>query len=131
MTFTYAGDMSTDLEKVRFHIGDTVSSAGPRPSTVAASTNFTDEELGGVISTQGSWQKAVAAVFDALASAWAVFPDSKVGQRSESLSQVSDNYRKLAARWYDEYGASGDGLAGASSAIRQDGYGDDYEADEV
>jgi len=51
MAFTYAGDLGTDRDKVRFYINDRVSGSGPRPSD----GNFTDDEISGLITAEGNW----------------------------------------------------------------------------
>lgn len=98
MTFTYVGDLSTDLDKVRFHIQDTVSGSGPKPSD----GNFTDEELDGLLDGVDSWTKAVAEAFKALSAAWSGYVDISAGPRRESLSQIAERYAKLAVEWGGE-----------------------------
>ncbi len=126
MAFTYAGTLSTDLDKVRFYIGDTVSSAGPKPSD----GNFTDAELSGLITAEGSWQRAVAGAFETLSSVWAGRVDHTAGPRSKSMSQVADRYAKLAAEWRIKYGGSTTG-AGTRHPTRVDGYSSDVASDAV
>lgn len=126
MTFTYAGDMSTDLEKVRFYIQDTVSGSGPKPSD----GNFTDEELGGLITVEGNWQRAVAGAFEVLSSSWTTYADIRVGPRSESYSQIAEKYAQLASGWRSRYGGSATG-AGTRHPTRIDGYSSNVSADEV
>ena len=77
MAFTYLGDLSTDLDKVRFNIGDTVASSGPKP----ASGNFTDAELGGLITSEGSWEKATAALKTVLEK----YPQGEYTRRAAEL----------------------------------------------
>lgn len=125
MTFTYLGDLSTDLDKVRFSISDKVASDGPQPD----GTNFTDEEIGGLITTEGSWQKAVAACFDTLAAVWTQYNDIGAGPHRESLSQIANGYRALAKRWRDEFGSTA--RARVRPMTRVDGYSDDIPANEV
>ena len=125
MTLTYAGDYSTDLEKTRFHLSDTTTSSGPRPT----GANFTDEVLTPLITAQGTWQRAVAVVLDVLATEWSRYSDITVGPRRESYSQIAGNYRKQAAQWRKDYGI----LPGAlvAGVIRVDGYSDDITSDDV
>ena len=63
---TYKGDLSTDLDRVRFYLGDTddVTFVGPKPD----GSFFGDDELNGLITLEGSWQRAVAAGFETLAA---------------------------------------------------------------
>lgn len=126
MTFTYVGDLSTDLDKVRFHIQDTVSGSGPKPSD----GNFTDEELGGLITVEGAWQRATAGAAEILASAWATYTDLKVGPRSEALSKIADSWREQAETWRDTYGSTSGG-AGSRHPTKIDGYSDDIAANAV
>ena len=125
MTLTYAGDYSTDLDKIRFHIADTTASSGPRP----AGANFTDEVLTPLITAQGTWQRAVAVVLDVLATEWSRYADITVGPRRESYSQIADSYRKQAAQWRKDNSI----LPGAlvAGVIRVDGYSDDITSDDV
>ena len=122
MTFTYAGDLSTDLDKVRFYIQDTTENSGPKPG----GSNFTDEELEGLIDTEGSWQTAAAAGFEVLASVWATYADLAVGPRRESYSQIAERYQEMAQDWRAKHGASGGG-AGYRAVTRVDGYSDDED----
>lgn len=127
MTVTYDGDLSTDLEKLRFYTGDTVSGSGPRPGD----RNFTDAELNPLITLEGSWEKAVAAVFEALTAEWASQPDIRVGPRSESRSQPAKEFRKKAEEWRAAYGG---GLTARMISVgvnRADGYSVDIPSDAV
>lgn len=49
MTFTFDEALTADRDKVRHHIGDTDS----------ARAWFTDEHIAGIITLEGTWQKAV------------------------------------------------------------------------
>jgi hypothetical protein len=125
MAFTYVGDLSTDLDKVRFHIQDSTENSGPLPGD----GNFTDAELNGLITEQGAWQRAVAAAFDVLGSAWAIYADKTVGPRSESLSQIAERYEERAEKWREKYGLAD--TAGTSFLRRIDEYSDDVSHDEI
>ena len=127
MTFTYVGDLSTDLDKVRFYINDKVASSGPLPS----GTNFTDEELGGLITAEGSWERAVAASFETLSAAYAGLVDFAIGPRKENLSQTADRFGELANDWRDKYGTSTSSTTGSRAMTKVDGYSDDVAADDV
>lgn len=95
MAFTYRGDLSTDRDKVRFHIRDVAEESGPLPDD----GNFSDEELDGLIALSDDWAVAVAEAFRALSTAWANYADISAGPRKESLSQISERYSKLADEW--------------------------------
>lgn len=98
MTFTYVGDLSTDLDQIRFEIQDTVSGTGIKPGN----GNFTDEEINGVLAIAGSVNAAIGMLYKALWIAWARYVDTRIGPRDEKLSQVANHYKALAA----SYGAS-------------------------
>ena len=125
MAITYEGDLSTSLDKVRFYLNDKVSGDGPLP----AKANFTDNELNGLITNEGSWQKAVAGAFEILASAWATYADIQVGSRRESLSQIAASYQKQAENWRKQHGTTG--MTGTRAMTKVDGYSDDIASDEV
>ena len=57
MAFTYLGTLATDRDKARFYLRDVKEDSGPRP----ADANFSDAETDGLITVEGSWQRAVAA----------------------------------------------------------------------
>ncbi len=120
MAFTYAGDLSSDREKVRFYLQDAVSGSGPKP----ADANFTDEELDGLITAEGSWQRAVAAGFETLAAAWRRYPTFKADGLSLNRSDIAKGYSTQAKEWRRKYGGSGGG-AGSRAVTRADGYSDD------
>jgi hypothetical protein len=129
MTFTYDGTMATDLDFIRLKIVDTTASSGPKPGTGTA-TNFTDEEINGLKTLEGTKERAVAALYEVLAAAWARSVDSKIGPRDEKLSKIADNYLKLAKQWRDEFGqGSATGLY-VGFVTRVDGYSDDIAGDE-
>lgn len=94
-TFTYLGDMSTELDQMRFALSDTVEGSGPFPG----GGNFTDGELNGLSTNEGDWKSAVGAAFGMLAARWAKYVNISTGPRSEALSIISDKYAKLAKEW--------------------------------
>lgn len=100
MTFTYIGDLSTDLDEIRFTIGDTVSGSGIKPNN----GNFTDEEIAGLLSLEITTGRTIARLYETLSAIWAKFIDTKMGSRDEKLSQVSARYAALAKKYRDEYG---------------------------
>lgn len=124
--FSYIGDLSTALDKVRFHLNDTDPAGGPLPQD----KNFSDTELDGLISAEGSWQRAVAAGFEMLAGAWARYPDVDDGAISLRRSNISRTYAEQAAMWRRRYGQP-TGAFGTMTPTRVDGYSDDVAVDEV
>lgn len=102
MAFTYIGDLSTDLDKIRFRIQDTVENSGPKP----LNGNFTDEEINGLLTIEGTVGRTEAALYETLESAWANYIDTEIGSRDEKQSQVAKRYAAKAARARKDYGYS-------------------------
>jgi hypothetical protein len=125
MSFTYLGTLATDLDKVRFHIQDTSWESGPKP----ADANFTDEEIAGVLTTEGTWQRTVAALFEVLAGVWGRHVTFTADGVSVNQSDVARYYREQAAEWRRKYGtaAAATGGFGTSTVARADGYSDDLD----
>jgi hypothetical protein len=126
MTFTYAGTLATELDEIRFKIADTVSGSGVKPS----GGNFTDEEISGLLSKEGSVGRTVAAIFENLAGIYANYVDSKIGPRDEKLSQRAASYRALAKQWREQYGFGSVTLA-TGFVTRVDGYSQDIDSGTV
>lgn len=125
MTFTYVGDLSTDLDKIRFNVQDTVESSGPKPGD----GNFTDEEIAGAITQAGDWERAVAVLFEALAAVWTRHADIRVGPRQQSFSQVAGGFRKQAEKWKKDHNIQAP--ITVAGWIPVDGYSDDVTTDDV
>lgn len=125
MSFTYLGTLATDLDKVRFHVQDTEYDAGPKP----ADANFTNEEINGLITTEGTWQRAVAGLFETLAATWGRHVTFNADGVSVSQSDVARYYSEQGKLWRKKWGnASGStGSFGSSTVIRKDGYSDSYD----
>ena len=102
MTFTYAGALATDEEKIRFYINDVSSGSGPLPSD----TNFTDEELDALIASEGNWQRATAAAFETLAAAWTRHVTFTADGLSIRRSDIADGYTEKAALWRKRWGSA-------------------------
>jgi hypothetical protein len=120
MAFTYTGTLDSDLERVRFYVGDTVSGNGPRPNDL----NFTDAELAGLISTEGSWQRAIAAGCEVLAVEWTRFTTFSADGASVSQSDVAAGYREQAKLWRRKAGG-----VGSRAVTRADGYSHDLDSE--
>ena len=125
MAFTYDDDLSSDRGKVRFYIQDTTDGGGPKPN----GANFTDAEIDGLVMAEGSWQKAVAGAYEALAAIWAKFADITAGPHRESLSQVAEGYRKQAMKQREIHGSSSRMTVGWQTRV--DGYSQDVAANET
>ena len=131
MAFTYNGELSTDLDKVRFYIQDTVSGSGPKPSD----GNFTDDEVTGLLTVEGSWQRAVAASYEALAAAWRKHVSFQADGLRMDRSDIAKSYAEQAKQWRVKYGGAGStsttGKAGSRAVTRVDGYSSDITNQEV
>ena len=121
MAFTYLGTLATSRDKVRFYLGDKTENAGPLPSDA----NFTDAEIDGLISAEGSWQKAVAAGFETLAARWRRYPDFRADGLSVNRTDIADGYLAQAKEWRRTYGRGGG--AGSRAVTHIDGYSDDKD----
>lgn len=124
MAFTYLGDLSTDTDKVRFYVGDTVSGRGPRPE----SANFTDAEIAALISLEGGWQSAVAGCFEALSAAWQDSPVFGVSELGTTHGRIAEGYAAKAREWRARAGSSVLSGMGTVKLLRKDAYSDDVNA---
>jgi len=129
MAVTYLGTYATDLDKVRENIRDTVENAGPRP----ADANFADAVINGIITAEGSWQRAVAACFEMLAAEWRRHPSYSTDGLKLDRSDIADGFDKIAAKWRADFGRAAKSYSPAYVAgqINQDGYSDDVTNDDV
>ncbi len=118
MTFTYAGALATDKEKVRFEIGDTTVNAGPRPD----SSNYSDEEIAVILTEEGSVGRAAARLCEVLAREWSALAGSvKMADYSESLSDRAAYFAAQAADLRARYGESRPGMVQVD-VMRVDGF---------
>jgi hypothetical protein len=109
--FSYNDDLDANRDKVRFWLQDTVKSKGPKPSN----GNFSDQEIDGLITIEETWQRAVAAGFEVLASAWAKEGSFSVFNGQFTKSTASSYYMQMAKQWRDDYGADDIATAGLGS----------------
>lgn len=123
--FTYDDTLSNDRDRVRFAIQDTAIDAGPKPG----GGNFTDNEIDGLVTLEGEWQRAVAAAFEALAAIWTQYADLSEGPHRESLSQIARRHSENAALWRARSGSATP--ARVAGIIKKDGYSDDVPSDDV
>lgn len=128
MAFTYTGTLSTDLEKVRFNIGDTIEGRGVKPDRTAS--NFSDAEITGLLTIEGTWQRATAAAFEALAATWAAYPQTYNNDTSSRNWDAAREFRAQAKEWRDQYGYGDTGASSFSSVTmtRADGYSNNLDA---
>jgi len=130
MAFTYLGTLATNRDKVRFYTGDT--SNAPDAGIKPGGYNFSDAEIDGLVTAEGNWQRAVAAVYEAMAALFAQEVDEKNEKISMMYSQKAARYQTLAEKWRKDYGRStGGGTVTTSALTRIDGYSSDISADEV
>lgn len=128
MSFTYTDKLSDSRSKVRFYLQDTVVNEGPKPGD----ENFSDEEIDGLIAVEGDWQRAVAAGFEILASAWARYPNFSADGLQVNRSDISRSYANQAAAWRKLYGSTAStSKAGSRAVTRIDGYSNDVNSHEV
>ena len=125
MAFTYLGTLATDRDLVRFSLGDVVESSGPRP----ADGNFTDAEVDGLLTAEGSWQRAVAAGFERLVAEWTRYPSFKADGLSLNRSDIAKGFRDQAADWRKKYGTTTPVYV--VGQITKDAYSDDVTSDDV
>ena len=128
MAFSYSDALTSERDKIRFHIRDTVSGSGPKPED----GNFSDAELDGVRAIEGSWPSTVAGVFETLAALWSkqVTFSAQEGNMSAQLSDVAEQFRKSATEWRAKASALGGSdftLLGSGPAIRADGYSNNLD----
>ena len=123
MAITYTDTLLTDRDKIRFYLQDVTDGSGPKPSD----GNFTDNEVAALVPVEGSWQRAVAAGFETLASAWRRYPNFKADGLTLSRSDIADGYAKQALEWRRRHGY-GITTAGSRAVTRQDGYSDDIDS---
>lgn len=94
MTFTYdLADGFSNLERVRFHIGDTDSTAA----------KFSDEEILAVIADQGTYQKAVIACIRNLIARMSV-PTFQADWLRVDTTAARQGYERLLAEKRREFG---------------------------
>jgi hypothetical protein len=123
-TLTYDDALSTDRDRVRFHLADTVASSGPRPS----GGNFTDDEIAGLVTLHGSWQRAVAGGLERLAAEWRKYTNITSGPMKEEFAKIAEGYAADAKEWRKQHG--GTSRVGSAHVTRKDGYSDDIASDE-
>ena len=129
MAFTYAGTYDSDREKVRENIRDTVENSGPLPGDA----NFSDALLAGIITAEGSWQRAVAACFEMLASAWSRFPTYSTDGLKLDRSDIADAHTAAAKKWREDFGRAAKSYSPAMVAGQKtiDGYSSTVTSDDV
>lgn len=126
MAFTYLGTLANNRDKVRSYLRDVTTGEGPLPDD----DNFSDAEIDGLITAEGSWQRAVAGGFETLASAWRRYPSHTADGLQFSGSDIAKGYAESAKEWRTRYGGSTSSV-GVRHPTRIDGYSDDVASDTV
>ena len=126
MAFSYHIALDRDLDQVRFAVRDTRENSGPLPiidADLPSTTNFQDEEILRILPREGTWERAVAACFEALSAAWRLYPNIESDQFGLSRSHISGGFAQEAKKWREEFGYGGKpSSATAYSPVRVDAY---------
>jgi hypothetical protein len=117
VTFTYAGTFTTDLDKVRFEVGDTVS----------ANALFTDEEIAYKLGEYPNVLLCAAALCEVLATRYAGDYKFKTDDQEFDRSTIAANYRARAEALRGRVSGSGLSTVGFT---RVDGHSDDLDSRE-
>ena len=125
MAFTYLDTLATDRDKVRFNLRDTIEDEGPLPDDL----NFSDDEIAGMITIEGTWQRAVANGLEALARAWIRYPTFKADGLSLNRSDIAKGYQAEAKTWRGRFGSTIPVVV--AGQITKDAYSDDVASDDV
>lgn len=88
MAFTYTGDLSTNLDKTRFYVGDTDSTAAL----------FTDAEINGALAVYTTPLNTAAALADAQAAKYSRFATISIDGASVAYTDRAKAFRDLAVR---------------------------------
>jgi len=86
VAYSYNPTLSSDLDKIRFLLGDTVINE----------MQLLDEEISGLLLMQPAMGQAAAAGAKAIAAKWALHVDNKNSELSVNASQRFEHYMKLA-----------------------------------
>jgi hypothetical protein len=131
MAFTYGGDpANSNLEWVRWRIGDTFVNDGPRPrASTAANSNFNDAEIEAAISDEGTKGKAAALMCETLATEWSSFAGTTQLADYSEANRQAEHFRDMAQDLRRKYGSGR--VVTQSAPTRVDGYSDDVDAEEV
>lgn len=120
MTVTYTAGSSTDRNRIRFAINDTVSGAGPKPD----GGNFSDAEIDLLIADASAagqtWRSVVGRLLRFLANQYAIAARAEsIGSVSQNLSGTAAELRRQAADWEAQIDSSGNeiGAMGAGQLL--------------
>ena len=130
MAFNYTEAISTDRDRVRYHIRDIEEGHGPLPGDL----NFTDAEIDDLVTQEGNWGRAVAGAFEILATAWRKYPTFQADSFTISRSHISRGFADDAKEWRKKWGYNptiGATTVSTATIKRIDAYSDDLDATET
>jgi hypothetical protein len=130
MAFDYAAAISTDRDRVRFHIRDIEEGHGPLPGD----ENFTNAEIDDLLTQEGNWGRAVAACLEILAIAWRRHPKFQADSFTVSRSHIPRGYADDAKKWRKKWGynPSVTGSTVSTAVVKRlDAYSNDLDATET
>ncbi len=113
-------DLTTDIGRVRFELGDDTLNDGVLPDK----TNFSDSQIQTYLDSEGSVMGAVAALCENLSNRYAQLVTVTIGGHTEYLGSIGKQYAIRAASIRRLYGGQGRG-ASSGSMVKQDGYNTD------
>jgi len=120
MAFTaYTGDLTIDLQYIRFFTGDTQENTspaqgGPRPDK----RNYSDEEINSVLTIEGHKVATVASLFETLASEWSAWALVDQEDRIEiDATKVFDAFMKRASEWRGKPDGAGTGATSLVAGV--------------
>lgn len=117
MTYTYTADLSTNLAKVRFHIGDTNTN----------SAYLEDATINALITSEGSVGGAVIACIKYIITQLSQ-PDFRLDWMSVSNAEARKGFENLLKQKAQEFGIAA--YASAASTISFPHRADSYENDD-
>jgi hypothetical protein len=111
--FTYTFDFTIDRNRIRFELGDTIST----------NALYQDEEIAAALTaSDDSWQAAVIMLIDGVIARLSRTPKTKADWLEVDVTSMLKAYIALRDRKVDEYGLTNDGelLSGSVNVYRTD-----------
>lgn len=113
MTFTYTFNFTIDRDRIRFELGDTISTnALYQDEEIAAALTASDDE----------WKPAVIMLLDGIIAKLSRTPNTKADWLTVDVASMLRAMTALRDRKVDEYGLTNDGelLSGSVNVYRTD-----------